>query len=163
MSNNNPCLKKVDPKHAYEVWQSPTGEVTYYVLKKYKSPQEEEKDPFAAWYVWALSPAPSELGEYSDMYHIRVKEQMVKVDNSLCDYLCVTPADEQTLLLLGIPQHQMACLETYDPALHAYYRIAVPKTRRNHFMRKLKEFEVRIVCMNVPDYVVLCKRDVLSS
>ena len=69
---NNPCAKTVMPQHAYEVWQVAHhpeygGTWTWYVLKKYQSPEREAKNPFARWLCFVTSPfVPT--GEYGDVY-----------------------------------------------------------------------------------------------
>ena len=84
MASKNPCSKRVTPEQAHEVWQSFDGSWTYYVLKKYQSPEKEEKNPYARWYCWVKSPFTSERGEYGDVYVGTVKSGARKIDNPLC-------------------------------------------------------------------------------
>ena len=46
MAAKNPCARTVKPEEAYEVWQSFDGRWTYFVLKKYQSPEKEEQNLF---------------------------------------------------------------------------------------------------------------------
>lgn len=77
----NPCSKQVTPEHAYEVWQSFDGWFTTYVLKKYKSPSNEAKDPYARWYVCTTTPHNTR-GEYGDTYAAEVKRTSTKVSHN---------------------------------------------------------------------------------
>lgn len=61
----NPCAKTVQPNNAYEVWQA--GGWTWYVLKKYQSPENEAKNPEARWFCFVTSPLCPE-GEYGDVW-----------------------------------------------------------------------------------------------
>jgi hypothetical protein len=63
--SKNPCSKKVTPEHAYEVYSD--GEWTYYVLKKYQTPENEAKNLYARWYCMTTSPLTPQ-GEYGDAY-----------------------------------------------------------------------------------------------
>jgi hypothetical protein len=63
----NICGKMVKKENAYEVWQSKDGECTWYVLKKYKSPEAEKKDNYARWFCLVTSPVVPN-GEYGDVY-----------------------------------------------------------------------------------------------
>jgi hypothetical protein len=45
----NLCAKRVTPEEAYEVWQSFDGSWTYFVLKKYQSPEKEAINPQHEW------------------------------------------------------------------------------------------------------------------
>ena len=80
MADKNPCAKRVPPEQAYEVWQSFDGTWTYYVLKKYQSPEKEASNPFARWFCMVTSPATSERGEYGDVYVSAVKNGTHKLD-----------------------------------------------------------------------------------
>ena len=74
----NECGKRVTKDNAYEVWQNDkpfqiSGEVfdigtwTYYVLKKYQSPDKEAQNEFARWHCLVVTPIVPE-GEYGDCY-----------------------------------------------------------------------------------------------
>ena len=90
MAATNPCEKKVPPETAYEVWQSYDGTWTYFVLKKYQSPEKEATNPYARWLVLVKSPYTSERGETSDAYVQSVTDGAHKIDNPLAH------TDEQT-------------------------------------------------------------------
>ena len=63
MASQNPCSKRVTPETAYEVWQSSDGTWTYFVLKKYQTPDKEAKNSYARWYCLVKSPIVPQ-GEY---------------------------------------------------------------------------------------------------
>lgn len=75
----NPCGKRVDREHAYEVWQSADGAWKWYVLKKYKSPESEACDPYARWLCLVTSPMVGERGEEGDVYVREVKANARRV------------------------------------------------------------------------------------
>lgn len=50
----NACGKRVTPENAYEVWQSFDGQFTYFVLRKYQSPEKEKANLYARWYVMTI-------------------------------------------------------------------------------------------------------------
>lgn len=56
----------------YEVWVTPDGAWTWYVLKKYQSPDKEKENVYARWFCKVISPITPE-GELGDCY---VKEIM---------------------------------------------------------------------------------------
>lgn len=87
----NPCAKKVTPENAYEVWQSFDGAWTYFVLKKYQSPEKEAQNPYARWYCMVTSPATTERGDWGDVYVSTVKQGTHKLD-----YNPLTHQDNQT-------------------------------------------------------------------
>ena len=69
----NLCGKLVDRSNAYEVWQTPDGNWTWYVLKKYKNPEAEAKDEYARWFCEVVSPiCPN--GEFGDEYILNIKK-----------------------------------------------------------------------------------------
>ena len=88
----NPHGRRVTPENAHEVWQSYDGRWTYWVLKKYQTPEKEEKNPYACWYCWVKSPFTSERGEYGDVYISSVTNGARKIDNPLSQ----TRTDNQT-------------------------------------------------------------------
>jgi len=69
----NPCARRVTPENAYEVWQSYNGTWTYFVLKKYQTPDKEAQNPYARWYCMVQSPATPK-GEYGDVYVSTVEQ-----------------------------------------------------------------------------------------
>jgi hypothetical protein len=86
----NPCAKTVKPEQAYEVWRVENhpaydGQWTWYVLKKYQSPEKEAANEWARWLCFVTSPyVPN--GEYGDTYIQDIKDTgAVKLDfNPLC-------------------------------------------------------------------------------
>lgn len=107
MASKNPCSKTVKPDHAYEVWQSFDGSWTWYVLKKYQSPDKEAQNPFARWYCFVQSPMTPQ-GEFGDVYVATVKHGNHRVLNPLRDKeeqlialwqaLCDVPMNEEEAL-----------------------------------------------------------------
>ena len=70
----NLCGKTVKRENAYEVWEStvpmfdcPAGSWTWYVLKKYQSPEAEAKNPYARWFTDVVTPICPD-GEMGDTY-----------------------------------------------------------------------------------------------
>lgn len=61
----NECAKTRDKDNPYEVWKA--GDWTWRVLKKYQSPPNEAKNPYARWFCFVTSPMCPE-GEYGDTY-----------------------------------------------------------------------------------------------
>lgn len=86
----NPCAKTVTPEQAYEIWQSEDG-FTYYVLKKYQSPEHEERNEFSRWYVFTTSPMVPK-GEYGDGYAKEIKEKAHKLSFNPLDRSSVQEA-----------------------------------------------------------------------
>ena len=74
MSKSNPCSKTRELNNPYEVWKCKMQlgfdvlEIEYRILKKYKSPENEAKDPSARWLTAAKSDATFGNWEYGDMY-----------------------------------------------------------------------------------------------
>ena len=85
MATKNPCAKTVKPDQAYEVWQVENhpdygGTWTWYVLKKYQSPEREAVNPYARWSCYVTSPY-SPHGDYGDTYITTITEAgAVKLD-----------------------------------------------------------------------------------
>ena len=65
--SKNLCAKTVSKENAYEVWQSFDGSWTWYCLKKYQSPDNEAKNPYARWFCLVVTPIVPE-GELGDAY-----------------------------------------------------------------------------------------------
>ena len=73
MAAQNPCSKTVKPENAYEVWQVENhpeygGTWTWYVLKKYQTPEREAANPYARWHCMVTSPNTSARGDWGDVY-----------------------------------------------------------------------------------------------
>jgi hypothetical protein len=54
--------------NAHEVWQTDDGTWTWYVLKKYQTPEKEADNPYARWFCLVTSPIVGEDGEMGDTY-----------------------------------------------------------------------------------------------
>lgn len=65
MTTKNPCARTRPLDNPYEVWRTPIGD--YKVLKKYKSPEGEAKDPYARWFTYCN-------GDMGDMYAADIKK-----------------------------------------------------------------------------------------
>jgi hypothetical protein len=72
----NPCAKTVKRENAYEVWQA--GLWTWYVLKKYKSPEAEARDQYARWFCDVVTPACPD-GELGDVYVSDIKSVATRI------------------------------------------------------------------------------------
>jgi hypothetical protein len=70
----NPCLKTRPKSDPYESWMVP-GVGIYHVLKKYKSPESEAKDPYALWFVWC----ENEYNDMGDMYAHEIMKAGVRI------------------------------------------------------------------------------------
>ena len=62
----NLCAKTRPKNNPYEIWSNAAG-WSWAVLKKYKSPEAEAKDPYARWFTFVKSPFCPE-GELGDTY-----------------------------------------------------------------------------------------------
>ena len=70
--------KLVSREDAYEVWENKEAGWTWYVRKKYCSPEREEKDKYARWFCEVVSPiTPS--GELGDVYVRDIKNNAVRI------------------------------------------------------------------------------------
>jgi hypothetical protein len=67
--------KTVSRENAYEVWQSFTGDWTWYVRKKW---QAEDTKPFARWYCDVVTPIVPE-GETGDVYVKDIQENARRI------------------------------------------------------------------------------------
>jgi hypothetical protein len=63
----NLCGKMRKPENAYEVWENASG-WTWYVLKKYQSPDKEKTNPYARWMCAVSSPFTFGGCDYGDTY-----------------------------------------------------------------------------------------------
>ena len=61
-----------------EVWQSFDGSWIWEVYKKYQTPANEAKNPYARWYCKVYSPYVPE-GEIGDTYVADIKKYALKV------------------------------------------------------------------------------------
>lgn len=74
--NKNLCAKTVTRENAYEVWQA--GDWTWYVLKKYQTPEKEAENPYARWFCDVVTPIVPD-GEMGDTYVKDIKDHAVKI------------------------------------------------------------------------------------
>ncbi len=71
----NLCGKTVKRENAYEVWQTPDGSWTWYVLKKW---QADDDKPYARWFCDVVTPyVPN--GEMGDVYVSSIKECATRI------------------------------------------------------------------------------------
>lgn len=74
----NACGKTVKRENAYEVWQLPDGSWTWYILKKYQSPENEAENPLARWFCDVVTPiCPN--GEMGDVYVSEIKRFATRI------------------------------------------------------------------------------------
>lgn len=159
---NNPCAKQVTPENAYEVRQSYNQTFTYFVLKKYQSPENEAKNPYARWYCMVQSPITPK-GEYGDVYVSTVKQGTARIDNPLHRFLCVKGTSIQVLDEIGLSKYPVTDLTLRDVRLWQYLKLSVPPKDFEKVKRILEEHEIAIVCIDAQDFVDLCLDDVQSS
>lgn len=71
----NTCGKTVKRENAYEVWQTPDGSWTWYVLKKW---QADDNKPNARWFCDVVTPfVPN--GEMGDVYVSEIKANATRI------------------------------------------------------------------------------------
>lgn len=63
----NTCNKTRPAEYPYEIWATPDESWKWFVLKKYQSPENEAKNPYARWFCKVFSPYVPE-GELGDVY-----------------------------------------------------------------------------------------------
>ncbi len=156
---NNLCAKTVTPEHAYEVWQTYDGAFTYFVLKKYQSPEEEKNNPFARWYVRAQSPFTGTQGEYGDAYVRSVVSGARMIANPLHHFLVVGRVTITDLQTIGLRSYTIIRLDTVDHHLWDYCKIMLPPGDINKVKRILQEYAIRIICSDCEDFVARCLTD----
>jgi len=76
MAAKNLCAKTVKPDQTDEVWRVDdhpeySGCWTWYVLKKYQSPEKEAANPYARWFCYVTSPF-SPHGDWGDTYVVDI-------------------------------------------------------------------------------------------
>lgn len=67
----NPFAKSRKPDSPYAIYRC--GDFTWHVLKTYKMPKSEDKDPYARWLVAAKSDATYGSFELGDTYKTEVE------------------------------------------------------------------------------------------
>jgi hypothetical protein len=72
----NPHKKMVTRENAHEVWQTPNGQWTWYVLKKW---QNDDNKPYARWFCDVTSPIVGEKGEMGDCYVDEIKKHAKQI------------------------------------------------------------------------------------
>lgn len=75
MATKNPCGKTRPVTRPYEIWEG--NGFTYKVLKKYKNPESEAKDPYARWFLATSSPFTFGSEELGDGYARDVRANAV--------------------------------------------------------------------------------------
>ena len=159
---NNPSAKRVTPETAYEVWQSSDRSWTYFVLKKYQSPEKEAQNPFARWFCMIQSPAAPN-GEYGDVYVAIVKEGTRHIDNPLHRVVCVKGTSIQTLALIGLSNYSVTELVVRDERLSYYLKLSIAPNDFAKVKLMLEELAIAIVCIDASDFLDFCLTDVQSS
>ena len=158
----NPCAKRVTPENAYEVWQSYDGRWTYFVLKKYQSPEKEAANPLARWLVFVKSPAYPN-GWTEDGYVSTIKRGTQQVDNPLHRTLCVKGTSIASLTEIGLSSYPVIELVLREERLWQYLKLSTPPKDFDKVKRILEEHEIAIVCIDATDFFDRCLSDVQSS
>ena len=78
MKSKNECAKTRPKNQPYEVWRSFDGTWTWYVLKKYQTPEKEAINPYASWFCNVVTPF-CPFGDLGDVYVRDIKSQAAKV------------------------------------------------------------------------------------
>lgn len=76
MNTASKTVKQPYKDNAYEIWQSPDGSWTWYVLKKYQS---DDDKPNARWFCLVVSPFVGDDGELGDTYVKDVKDNAERI------------------------------------------------------------------------------------
>jgi hypothetical protein len=66
----NPFGKTAPVDQPYAIYRA--GPMTWHILKTYKQPSSEAKDPYARWLVAAKSPMTYDSFEYGDTYRSEI-------------------------------------------------------------------------------------------
>lgn len=74
----NECGKVRDRSAPYETWRSIDGSWEWRVLKKYKAPAAEARDPYARWFCLVITPM-CPTGELGDVYVSEITRAARKV------------------------------------------------------------------------------------
>jgi hypothetical protein len=74
----NECSKTRKVNEPYEIWANSVGWV-WRVLKKYKNPEAESKDPYARWFCAVKSPLTDVSYDLGDVYVSEIKAQARKI------------------------------------------------------------------------------------
>ncbi len=77
--SKNLCAKMRSIDNPYEIWKS--GDWEWRVLKKYKSPESEAKDPYARWFCAVKSSYTHGKFELGDVYVSDIKQSAAKVES----------------------------------------------------------------------------------
>ena len=64
----NKCGKTRPVERPYEIWKSRDGTWTWKVLKKYQTPENENKNPYARWLCAVSSPMTWDSYDLGDTY-----------------------------------------------------------------------------------------------
>jgi hypothetical protein len=74
----NACGKTRKVNEPYEVWRNGAG-WEWRVLKKYKNPEAEVKDPYARWFCAVKSPMTHGSYDLGDVYVTEIAQRAVNV------------------------------------------------------------------------------------
>lgn len=77
-SLKNECGKTRKVNDPYEVWRNESG-WEWRVLKKYKNPEAESKDPYARWFCAVKSPSTHGTYDLGDTYVAEVKRYAFRI------------------------------------------------------------------------------------
>jgi len=73
----NECAKTRPVENPYEVWVA--GSWTWKVLKKYQTPENEAKNPYARWFCAVSSPHTFGGYDLGDVYVRDITENAVRI------------------------------------------------------------------------------------
>jgi len=76
--SKNECAKTRDKDEPYEIWKSFDGSWEWRVLKKYQTPENEAKNPYARWFCAVKSPMTYGSYELGDTYVKDITDYAIK-------------------------------------------------------------------------------------
>ena len=81
----NECGKSRTKENPYEIWVS--GEWQWRVLKKYQSPENEKKNPYARWFCAVKSPFTYDGFDLGDTYVKDIVRYAIKLSDEQMETL----------------------------------------------------------------------------
>jgi hypothetical protein len=131
-------------------------------LKKYQTPENEAKNPYARWFCIVTSPATPK-GEYGDVYVKTVTLGTRQIDNPFNTTVCVKGTSLHTLEEIGFSMYSITELVLTDFRLWQYLKLSIPQKDVARVKHLLGEHSIAIVCMNSPDFVECCLTDMQTT
>lgn len=81
MSKKLNTSERIKQHKPIEVWRSFDGTWTWEVYKKYQTPANEAKNPYARWFCVVKTPLTSESGDMGDVYVEEIKRHARKISS----------------------------------------------------------------------------------